>query len=65
MNHCARYVGPSVTGGIHVMECAQLMSGKFVTLKIVEKNYITDDINAIEGKNALILGEVVIAGIVV
>jgi hypothetical protein len=46
------------------MECAQLMSGKFVTVKIVEKNYITDDGNASGGQNVQALGEVVIAGIV-
>jgi hypothetical protein len=65
MNHCERYVGPSVTGAIHVMECRQLMSGKFVTVKIVETNYITDDTNAIGGKNAMMIGEVAITGIVV
>jgi hypothetical protein len=65
MNHCATYVGPSVTGAIHVMECAQLISETFVTVKIVKKNYITEDSNASGGKNALMFGEVVINGIVV
>jgi hypothetical protein len=47
------------------MECAQLTYGTLVTVKIIVKNYITDDLNAIGGRNCLALGEVVIAGIVV
>jgi hypothetical protein len=47
------------------MECGHLLYGMFVTVKIVEKNYILDDPNADGGINNLTLAEIVIAGIVV
>ncbi|XP_048742430.2 uncharacterized protein LOC125655933 [Ostrea edulis] len=65
MSTCGTFVGPSVTGGVHVTECGKLLYGMFVTVKIVKPNYITDDRNARGGKNCLVLEEVVIAGIVV
>jgi hypothetical protein len=57
-------MGPSVTGGVHLIECAEPLYGKFVTVKIVVPNYITDNPYASGGKNRLALGEVVISGIV-
>ncbi|XP_048743261.1 uncharacterized protein LOC125656712 [Ostrea edulis] len=65
MSTCGTFVGPSVTGGVHVIKCGKLLYGMFVTVKIVKPNYITNDPNASGGKNCLVLEEVVIAGIVV
>ncbi|XP_048740988.2 uncharacterized protein LOC125654923 isoform X1 [Ostrea edulis] len=60
MSTCGMFVGPSVTGGVHVIECEKLLYGMFVTVKIVTPNNIT-----VNGTNWLVLEEVVIAGIVV
>ncbi|XP_055999385.1 uncharacterized protein LOC130047822, partial [Ostrea edulis] len=57
MSTCGTFVGPSVTGGVHVIECEKLLYGMFVTVKIVKQNNM-------DGKNYLVLEEVVIAGIV-
>jgi hypothetical protein len=65
MTTCGTFVGPSVTGGVHVVECGKLLYGMFVTLKIVKPNYITDVPEASGGKNSLVLEEVAITGIVV
>jgi hypothetical protein len=62
---CGTFVRPSVTGGVHVVECGKLLYGMFVTLKIVQPNYITDVPAASNGNNTLVLEEVVITGIVV
>ncbi|XP_048780980.2 uncharacterized protein LOC125683652 [Ostrea edulis] len=65
MSTCGTFVGPSMTGGVHIMECRKLLYGMFVTVKIVKPNHITGDPNASGGRNCLVLEEVVIAGIVV
>jgi hypothetical protein len=65
MSICGSFVGPSFTGGVHIIECGKLLYGTFVTVKIVQPNIITNDYNARGGKNCLVLEELVIAGIVV
>ncbi|XP_048743257.2 uncharacterized protein LOC125656707, partial [Ostrea edulis] len=64
MSTCGTFVGPSVTGGVHVIKCGKLLYGMFVTVKIVKPNYITGNFHASGGKNSMVLEEVVIAGIV-
>ncbi|XP_062599671.1 uncharacterized protein LOC134261231 [Saccostrea cucullata] len=64
MSTCGTFIGPSKTGEIHIIECKTLLYGKYVTVKIVKPNYITDDYAARGGKNALVLEEVVVNGIV-
>ncbi|XP_052677045.1 uncharacterized protein LOC128158303 [Crassostrea angulata] len=63
MTTCGTYPGPSETGDIIVVECRPSRYGRYVTLKIVQLNYITDDSNAKNGNNALVLEEVVINGL--
>ncbi|XP_061179027.1 uncharacterized protein LOC133187624 [Saccostrea echinata] len=65
MNTCGTFVGPSQTGKIHTIECGArpLLNVLYVTVKIVRPNYITDDWNARDGKNALGLEEVVVNGL--
>ncbi|XP_062607402.1 uncharacterized protein LOC134269194, partial [Saccostrea cucullata] len=57
MNMCGTFLGPSQTGEIHTIECETrpLLNASCVTVKIVRPNYITDDTNAIGGKNALMV----------
>ncbi|XP_061179346.1 uncharacterized protein LOC133187969 [Saccostrea echinata] len=64
MSTCGTFIGPSKTGDVHIIECGTLLYGKCVTVKIVKPNYITDDRAARGGKNALVLEEVVVNGIV-
>lgn len=63
MTTCGTYPGPSETGDIITVECRPSRYGRYVTLKIVQLNYITDDSNAKNGNNALVLEEVVINGL--
>lgn len=63
MTTCGTYPGPSETGDIIVVECRPSRYGRYVTLKIVQLNYITDDSNAKNGNNALVFEEVVINGL--
>ncbi|XP_062568048.1 uncharacterized protein LOC134230295 isoform X2 [Saccostrea cucullata] len=64
MSTCGTFIGPSKTGETHVIECKTPLYGKYVTVKIVKPNYITDDPEARGGKNALVLEEVIVNGIV-
>jgi hypothetical protein len=63
MATCGTFAGPSVTGGVHLIECTEPLYGKFVTVKIVVPNYIRDDPISSSGRNCLVLGEAVISGI--
>jgi hypothetical protein len=63
MATCGTFIGPSVTGGVHIVDCRKPVYGVFVTMKIVVPNHITDRPDAAGGKNALVLAEVDIAGI--
>nr|XP_034306246.1 uncharacterized protein LOC117682554 [Crassostrea gigas] len=64
MTTCGTYPGPSETGAIITIECRPSRYGRYVTLKIVLLNYhITDDSNANNGNNVLILEEVVVNGL--
>ena len=63
MTTCGTYQGPSETGDIITVECRPSRYGRYVTLKIVQLNYITDDWNARNGNNALVLEEVVVNGL--
>ncbi|XP_062607097.1 uncharacterized protein LOC134268872, partial [Saccostrea cucullata] len=64
METCGTFDGPSQTGLIHTIKCEKqpALYGSYVTVKIVRPNYITDDVNAHDGKNALVLKEVVVNG---
>ncbi len=57
---CGTYPGPSETGAIITVECRPSRYGRYVTVKTVQPNYITDDWNARNGNNALVLEEVVV-----
>ncbi|XP_052680018.1 uncharacterized protein LOC128160703 [Crassostrea angulata] len=61
MTTCGTYPGPSETGDIIVVDCRPSRYGRYVTLKIVKLNYITDDSN----NNVLVLEEVVVNGLYV
>uniref|UniRef100_A0A8W8LY88 F5/8 type C domain-containing protein n=1 Tax=Magallana gigas TaxID=29159 RepID=A0A8W8LY88_MAGGI len=63
MATCGTYPGPSETGAIITVECIPSRYGRYVTLKIVQLNYITDDWNARNVNNALVLEEVVVNGL--
>jgi hypothetical protein len=67
MSICGTYIGPSWTGAVHVIECGKLLYGKFVTAKMVKRNYLNNWNHpyAKGGKNILVLREIVITGIVV
>ena len=64
MSTCGTYIGPSVTGAVHVVECGKLLHGKFVTVKIVHPNHIKNEMTK-GGENNLALAEIVVTGIVV
>uniref|UniRef100_A0A8W8M3B6 F5/8 type C domain-containing protein n=1 Tax=Magallana gigas TaxID=29159 RepID=A0A8W8M3B6_MAGGI len=63
MTTCGTYPGHSETGDIIVVECRPSCYGRYVTLKIVQLNYITDDSNANNGNNALGFEELVVIGL--
>ncbi|XP_052676245.1 uncharacterized protein LOC128157693 [Crassostrea angulata] len=65
MTTCGTYPGPSETGDIIVVDCRPSRYGRYVTLKIVQLNFITDDSNANNGNNVLVLEEVVVNGLYV
>ncbi|XP_055999396.1 uncharacterized protein LOC125653607 [Ostrea edulis] len=62
MEFCGLFVGPSQTGKVHTIECVEPLYGTYVTAKIVELNYILDDLNASGGNNMLVLEEIVVNG---
>ncbi|XP_055999401.1 uncharacterized protein LOC125655298 [Ostrea edulis] len=65
MELCGLFVGPSQTGKVHTIECGTLLYGTYVTAKMVELNYISDDLVTSVGKDILVLEEIVVNGLFV